>query len=340
MAGLIAVRDVDRDPATLRRLAGAYRLSQAIAAAGSLGLADTLSTGPLESDEVARRIGADPVALRRLMSALAGEGVLAVDADGLFSLTAVGECLRSDDPDATATMILGWSCMREGYEAFAHLHESVLTGRSGFELRFGQSFHDYLESHPERAGAYLAAMDSTVEAFEAAVDTYDFSPFATVVDVGGGGGAFLTCLLRRHPHIRGVLFEVPSMIARASVPADVADRIELVAGDATDAVPPGADAYVLSTVLRCFDDAGAVRLLSACCEAMHDASKLLACEMVTPSGPPEPMRGLADLQALTLYGGGDRDRTRWEQLLTAAGLALELLQDADPPYSWVVASRR
>ena len=329
---------VIRDPGALRRLAGAYRLSQAIAAAASIGIADVLARGPTVSERVASETGADPATLHRLMLALAGEGVLDVDEDGRFSLTPVGECLRSDDPEGTRAMVLGWSCLREGYEAFAHLHESVLTGRSGFELRFGEPFHEYLESHPERGAAYLAAMDSTEEVFQGAIDTYDFSDTQSVVDVGGGGGAFLTCLLRSYPHIRGVLFELPTIVERVSLPSDVADRIEVVAGDATESLPPGADAYVFCTVLRCFSDDRAVTLLSRCREAMHSESRILACEMVMPSGQPESMRGLADLQALTLYGGADRDQSRWQKLFTEAGLELRAIKPADPPYSWVVAS--
>jgi SAM-dependent methyltransferase len=235
-------------------------------------------------------------------------------------------------------MVLGWSSLHEGYEAFAQLRESVMTGRSGFELRFGQQFHQYLDAHPDRAAAYLAAMDSTIEGFQAAVDSYDFSKLRTVLDVGGGGGAFLTCLIRSYPQIRGVLFEVPSMIERVSIPGDVADRIELVAGDAADVLPAGADAYVFCTVLRCFSDEQAIQVLARCRQAMHRESKILACEMVMPEGAPEPMRGLADLQALTLYGGADRNRTRWEELIDSAGLRLDEIKEADPPYSWIVAS--
>lgn len=326
-----------RDPGTLRQLAGAYRLSQAIAAAARLGLGNALAAGARDSESVAREMGAHPAALHRLMRALAGEGVLSEDEAGHFSLTPLGQCLRDDDPDGTRTMILGWSCLQEGYEAFGCLTESVLSGRSGFELAFGTSFHDYLAEHPDRAAMYGAAMDSTVEGFRAAVDAYDFSSSAVVVDVGGGKGGFLTCLLRRYPEIRGLLLELPSVIENTRLPEDVADRIECVAGNATAAVPNGGDAYVLSTVLRCFDDERSLQVLKACRRAMHPNARLLALEMVLNEGPLEPLQGLADLQALTLYGGGDRTPEAWNQLLARADLTLEQIQPADPPYSWVIA---
>jgi ubiquinone/menaquinone biosynthesis C-methylase UbiE len=180
-------------------------------------------------------------------------------------------------------------------------------------------------------------MDSTVEAFQDAVESYDFSTARTVVDIGGGGGAFLTCLLRKYPRIRGVLFEVPSVIERVSLAQDVAPRIECVAGDATLTAPPNGDAYVLCTVLRCFDDQRTVEILNACRRAMHPASRLLACEMVMSAKPLAPFQGLDDLQALTLYGGGDRDPEAWKRLPAEAGLTLDRIQPADPGYHWVIA---
>lgn len=326
-----------RNATRLVQLAGAYRLSQAIAAAASIGVGDALRGAARDSGSVARELGAHPATLHRLLRALAAEGVLREDESGRFSLTALGQCLRSDDPDGTRAMILGWSCLSEGYEAFGRLAESVLTGRSGFELAFGQSFHDYLASHPDRSAVYGTAMDSTVEAFQEAVDAYDFSTARTVVDIGGGGGAFLTCLLRTYPLIRGVLFEIPSVIERVSLPADVAARIDCLAGDAAVSVPPNGDAYVLCTVLRCFDDQRSVKILAACRRAMHPASRLLACEMVMSAEPLAPLQGLNDLQALALYGGGDRDPDAWKRLLAEAGLTLERIQPADPGYQWVIA---
>lgn len=50
-----------------------------------------------------------------------------------------------------------------------------------------------------------------------------------------------------------------------------------------------------------------------------------------------PLQGLNDLQALTLYGGGDRDRNAWKRLLAEAGLTLDRIQAADPRYQWVIA---
>jgi hypothetical protein len=70
----------------------------------------------------------------------------------------------------------------------------------------------------------------------------------TVADIGGGRGTLLAAILRAHGHLRGVLFDRPSVVADAAGvfrSAGVADRCQIVPGDFFQAVPQGADAYIL-----------------------------------------------------------------------------------------------
>jgi hypothetical protein len=101
--------------------------------------------------------------------------------------------------------------------------------------------------------AGLGVLDAFAPSFAGA---YDFSDLRTVVDVGGGMGILLVAILRRHPHLRGVLLETPGVAAQADAVLDareIRDRCEVMAGDFFDRVPP-ADCYVLANVLHDWDD--------------------------------------------------------------------------------------
>jgi SAM-dependent methyltransferase len=319
-------------------MAGAYRLSAAVAAFAELGVADLLVEGPRSTAEIAAALGVHQPTLHRLLRALAGESVVS-DEDGRYALTPLSRALCSDDTDGTRDMVRGWTVLTEGYRAFGEMTATVRTGVSGFEVAYGQPFHTYLHDHPDRAAAYGAANDSTIEAFQDAIDVYDFSQITSVVDIGGGYGGFLLCLTRTHPHIRGTVFDLPHVVEAATDrmrAAGASDRITCVGGDAFASVPAGADAYVLSTVLRCFSDDDCVRLLSSCRAAMKPDARVLALELVLPAGPLPSTLGMADLQALMVYGGADRTEEDWRRVMERAGLSLLSVEPADAPYSWVV----
>jgi hypothetical protein len=112
-------------------------------------------------------------------------------------------------------------------------------------------------------------------------------------------------------------------------------HIRIVGGDLLATLPPAADVYTYSTVLRCFDDATCITALRTCAAAMAPQSRVLLLEMVIPDGPPGALTGLADLQALSVYGGADRDAAQWASLLDSAGLQLTGITPADGPYAWV-----
>ena len=76
---------------------GAF-LSQAISASAQLGIADALAAGPLTNEELARRVGADPGSVARLMRLLISRGVFRRRRDGRFALNALADTLRTDSP--------------------------------------------------------------------------------------------------------------------------------------------------------------------------------------------------------------------------------------------------
>ena len=120
------------------------------------------------------------------------------------------------------------------------------TGEPAFDRIFGMSNFEYWEHDPE-AGAlhdkFFQALARTGDA--PIVASYDFSQFGTVVDVGGSTGTLLAAILRAHPGVRGVLFDLPHVVAGATpvlAGAAVADRCEVVGGSFFESVPAGGNA--------------------------------------------------------------------------------------------------
>ncbi len=188
-------------------------ISQALAAAADLGVADALADGPLPIDELATRVGADPDALARLLRALISQGIFRQRRDGRFDLNPLADTLRSDAPVSMRGMarFVGSPQHREHWSL---LTQAIRTGKSVIEGLRGKSGFDYLADEPELGEIFNTAMTSVSElAIGPVIAAYDFSQYATIVDVGGGHGRLLSAILEATPAANGVLYDLPEVVA-------------------------------------------------------------------------------------------------------------------------------
>jgi len=157
----------------------------------------------------------------------------------------------------------------------------------------------------------------------------DWSASRRVVDIGGGSGALIAAVLAAHPHLRGVLVDLPHAMgpAHASLrEAGVLDRYEFVAGDFFVSVPGEADTYMLKSVLHDWDDDRCARILACCRAAMAPGTRLWVIERVAnevPGNTPiDQAHAFSDLNMLVSTGGRERREAEFRALLDAAGVTL------------------
>jgi O-methyltransferase domain/Dimerisation domain len=322
---------VERDDAAaaqreLARLMDGYLTTQLLYVAAKLGVADVLEDGPRTGAEVAAAVGADGDRLTRMLRGLVVEEVLTEDDEGRFALTAVGERLRDGVPGSLRGQVI---VRGETYwEAAGGLLRTATDGGTAFEHVHGAHFFEHLAAHPDDGLAFQASMAGRADR-EAAdvVAAYDFGGLRRLVDVGGGAGVLLEAIVRSTPGLDGVLVDLPEAVARAAqrfAAAGLDGRVECEAGDFFAAVPPGADAYLLSRVIHDWDDADARRILTCCREAMGPHARLLLVEALMPEradDAPEAIR--MDLHMLMLLGARERTEAEYRALLADAGLALQ-----------------
>lgn len=301
---------------------GLWRFT-ALHAMVELGCADELRDGPLPAGELARRCGADSAALERVLRTLAGTGLLASPAPGVYALTAAGATLRSDAPASMRPAVL---CNGEegSWYAMGALASTVRSGRSAFMERYG-SLYEYLADRPVLGRLFDEFMRlRSLPLATGVAEVYDFSRIGTVVDVGGGQGTFLTAILRAHPHVRAVLYELPQVLPGAReqlTAAGVADRCELVAGDFFESVPAGADAYLLANIVHNWDDENALRIVKNVRAALPDHGRVLLVDMVLPDDDRAHLGKDLDMRMLALFGGGrERTESEYHDLLARADL--------------------
>ena len=328
----------------LIRLMDGYLSTQLLYLAARLGIADALASGPLASEELARRVGAGPGALHRVLRGLVIDGVLREHADGRFDLTPAGDLLRVDAPGSVRGAVIARGDIY--YGAAAGLLPALRHGGSAFEHVHGMGLFDYLARHPDKGAEFQSSMVTRSRQEAAAVTVaYDFGAFRRLVDVGGGYGILLSAILAATPALRGVLFDRPEVVERARerlAAEAVLARCDVVAADFFTSVPAGGDAYVLSRVIHDWDDAAAIQILTRCREAMPDGATLLLVEAVLPRRAREqPGAVHMDLHMLTLLHGRERTVREFQAVLAAAGLELRRVVPALPAAGlWVLEAAK
>jgi hypothetical protein len=265
-------------------LTGAWT-AQTIYVAVKLGIPDELAKGPLPADEVARRVGAKPGAVYRLMRALASRGVLRQRSDGQFKLTSIGKALRTGTPGSVRDMALFLGHPLR-WEDWGNLLYSVQTGEPSVAKLRGMPFFEYVKTDSDLAEAFNNAMTANSEfSIYGILAAYDFSGFRTIIDVGGGHGRLLSMILAKAPDARGVLFDLPTVVDGAGpelAKARVAQRCEVVGGSFFDSVPEGGDAYLMKAIIHDWNDDDALTILSNVRSAIAPGGKLLLLESALP----------------------------------------------------------
>ena len=309
-------------------------------AAAALGVADQLVAGPASAEALAGHAGAHAPSLHRLLRTLASVGVFTEPEPGVFALTPLGQTLTSSQPGSMRDLAIMW--METHYAPFAELLHTIRTGQPAAEHLYGQPFFSWLSHHPEQASRFTGAMANLTSGFKtAAIASLPLDGIRTIVDVGGADGTVLAAILAAHPHMRGVLFDLPHIIT--SAPKTLAshgidDRGGCVGGDFFESVPAGGDAYLVSLVLHDWPDQQAQHILANIAAAAGSGARLLVLDFVVPPGDtPHPSK-MSDLNMLAMMGGKERTETEWRELLTGVGFTGIEIRQTGTPFSVIQAT--
>jgi hypothetical protein len=302
-------------------LINGYSVSQAISCAVQLGLPDLLAERPMTVLELATATRCSALHLAKLIRALTTVGIFVQQAEHVGQ-TSMSDLLRRDVNESLAAIadLHG----QELYTAFSGLLSNIRSGSPAWPATMGSPAWEYFSQFPERGAVFDRAMQAhhAVDLQEIAMSCA-VAPERLIVDVGGGDGSMLRAVLGHSPNARGMLIDLPGVIARARSHPDwtgVEACFDLVAGDMFTDVPAGGDVYVLRHVLHDWDDPHCLRLLRNCRVAMKEGARLLIIERLHI---PQSSGAVAwqDL-GIMVFGGTERGADDYQTLLNQAGLSL------------------
>lgn len=322
--------------AVLMQMTFGFVASQAISVAAKLFIADHLKDGAKTVAELAELTETNEPSLYRLMRALSSVGVFQKNNDETFSNTVLSEFLRSDNPEsirAAAHMM----CDREHWNSHGNMLQSVKTGEIAFEYTFGMPIFPYYAQNPASAAIFDDAMTSfSTVISKAVIETYDFSCFETIADIGGGHGLLLESVLESAPEAKGILFDQPQVIEGANV----SEKIEKLSGDFFAEIPVEADAYLMKFIIHDWNDEQSETILKNLAKSAKSGAKLLLVETVVEENDNAPsMSKLMDLNMLVMTGGKERTAEEYAELFEKTGFKLTNIIATPSPVQIVEAVR-
>jgi 2,7-dihydroxy-5-methyl-1-naphthoate 7-O-methyltransferase len=285
--------------------------------AATLRIPEHIANGHSDIAGLAEAAGCDADALRAVLVYLVSKGVFVEASPGRFACNRPAERLANPGRFLDLEGIGGRMA-----HTWGTLLTYVRTGQPAYATVFGRPFWEDLAAHPKIAADFDALMGPAGHG----VPDYDlelsggWDRIRTIVDVGGGTGAMLASLLRRHPGVRGTLVDFPGTVARAAETLDaagVADRVRIAGQSFFDPLPAGADLYVLKSVLNDWPDEPTVAILRRCAEAAPPAGTVVVLGGVAPDAAPRPLA-----IDMLVAGGKTSTVTQFAGLARSAGLEI------------------
>jgi hypothetical protein len=301
------------------------QLTASLSALARLGVADHMGEGAIPVEELATKVGAHAPSLYRVMRMLASVGVFSEEPGGKFALTPVGETLKTEAQGSmrAMAMMLGdeWSM-----HAYTRMADCIRTGVDGVTMAYGKPIFDLLAERPEQCETFQRAMTGgSAIAAQSILASYDFGGIERLADIGGGHGVLLASILQKYPAMRGVLFDLPEVVA--GVPQDrlaaCGGRLSVEAGSFFERVPHGCDAYMMKHIIHDWSDEHCRTILRLIRAQLPAHGRLLVCELVMPEEPGPAPAKMLDIEMLVMtVGGKERTPREFGELFASAGLKL------------------
>lgn len=293
--------------------------------AARLHIADLLAAGPLSAADLAAKTDSHADVMERTMLALVSIGIFKRLPDGRFAnnRTSKGMITGAEGGVRGFAEFFGHEPVMR---AWSRLPQTLQDGKQAFKEVHGHMAWDWIARDSAVQAAFAEGMSSMTEVVAPAIAaSYPFSEVKVVCDVGGGMGIVLAAVLRKCPHLKGILFDSESMLGEAKAyleAAGIADRVELVAGSFFDSVPRGADCYLIKTVLHNWEDPEVLKILRNCRAAMEPGQRLLVPDFLVHADAFSTLVPFMDMAGLMIYEGRERSQERLADMFAETGLKM------------------
>jgi hypothetical protein len=234
------------------RAAFGFWEAKIILSAITLKVFDALASAPADAETLSRRAGMHPRGARDFLDALVSMGLL--DRNGeLYSNSGSASTYLT----STAPAYLGWLfelAETRLYPVWGKLTEALKSGQPQNEAQIEPEYYPNLMANSDRLGVFVRAMTAlSMESARHIAQALPWNQYCSAVDLGGAEGALSIELVKVHPHLAAICFDLPEVekFFRERVEQSlVRGRISFCAGDFFRDALPRADVFIMGHILH------------------------------------------------------------------------------------------
>lgn len=236
-------------PFELLNLAVGYQKSQTLFSFVELKIPKLLREEKFKAENIAEKLKIHPLAMERFLNACVAAGLLEKENE-FYSNTEFAKKFLIEENE----FYLGGQMRRyreRSYPRWENLTEHLQN------WDYGETAKENPEAEDQGADAMAEQHDLALLHGRKLAETFDFSNYKNLLDIGGGTGAMSIALCEKFLNLKATVFDLPENIEKAKEfvsDSDLSERIKCVSGDLTkDELPDGFDVALLANLLAAFD---------------------------------------------------------------------------------------
>lgn len=320
---------VRREGAELFQIISGFVQSQALVALVEARVLHVLASGPMPVEALSRHVAMPQDPLTVLLRAGAALKLVALDRKGRWTVAPRGAAFLTV-PGLEPMVRHHHVLYRDLIDPLAFFRGQTETELAGF---WPYVFGPLAQEDAGLAARYSRLMaESQVLVAEDTLRLVDLSKRWSLLDVGGGTGAFLSEVGKACPGLKLSLLDMPAVLA--AVPASLRNRVQLHPGDfRADPLPDGSDTISLVRVLYDHPDATVAPLLAKVHAALPPGGMLVISEPMSGGDRPDPATDIYfAIYTLAMRTGRTRSAAEIGTLLQGAGFSEIRTLPGDRPF--------
>jgi len=288
------------NPNAIRELASSFQKSRILLSGFELDLFTNIPESGISAGSLSSVLKLDKNACERLLNALVSLGFLRKANDLFFNTPESYAFMSKNSPDYLG----GLMHTNHLWNTWSNLTKVVRTGLSANPSEINVRGEDWLF-------AFISAMhDRARKQAPQQLARIDLADVKSVLDVGGGSGAFSMEFISRKPGIEATVFDLPNVVPITNKFIEkegFSGRIKTFAGDYTkDDLPKGYDLIFLSAIIHSNSLSTNGDLVKKCFHSLNKGGRIIIQDWIMNNDRTKPVAGAVfAINMLVGTEGGD-----------------------------------